>query len=448
MARKFYLSNWNDKVVVGVSVIALFLLFLLGYVVYTFIGTFILSLFVYYSTRPIYRFIDGYSPSRTLSASTAVVTFVLPVVFLLSYTLLIGIQELDQAIDSVDLTEFSSVDELIGFSEELTGPNDIIDEELIDIFNILVGSLPNYVSLVVTVLIHLLLMISVTFYLLRDDHLLFTYFKKSSPQVFTKYMKEVDKSLHSVFFGNILNVGITAIIAAVIFNGLDFIAPTGMSIPYPTLLAMLCGIGSLVPIVGMKVVYYPIAGYFAGLSLLTPLDGMWFVILFFLLSAILVDGIPDIVLRPYVSGDVHTGMLMVAYIIGPLLFGWYGLFLGPFLLVLLIEFMNVLYPFLVETQAEPVSNSSDSVTTGEENESVDEMTDVTDVVGENTDESDDKGVNIENNNEEEEMNDGEETQEKNNEETLSENEVSEDDEMGVNNQEIDETAREDSDNDK
>lgn len=387
MGRKFYLSNWNDKVVITVSIVALFLLFVLGYVVYTFIGTFILSLFVYYSTRPVYRVIDTYSPSRTLSAATAVITFVLPVVFLLSYTLLIAIQELNQAIDSVDLTEFSSVDELISFSEQLTGPDDILGEELIDILNVVIGSLPDYVSIVATVFIHLLLMVSVTFYLLRDDHLLFEWFNKSSPQVLTKYFSKVDKSLHSVFFGNILNVGITAIIAAIVFNGLDLIAPTGLSIPYPTLLAMLCGIGSLVPIVGMKVVYYPIAAYFAGLTLFGQVDGLWFVIIFFLLSAIVVDGIPDIVLRPYVSGDVHTGLLMVAYIIGPLLFGWYGLFLGPFILVLIIEFVNVLYPFLVETQAEPVTDTN---TSAETNEPIEDMTDVTEMVENNDDMSSDE----------------------------------------------------------
>ena len=35
---------------------------------------------------------------------------------------------------------------------------------------------------------------------------------------------------------------------------------------------------------------------------------------------------------------------MLAYIPGPLLFGWYGLFLGPLLVVLITDFVGVVVP--------------------------------------------------------------------------------------------------------
>lgn len=35
---------------------------------------------------------------------------------------------------------------------------------------------------------------------------------------------------------------------------------------------------------------------------------------------------------------------MLAYIPGPLLFGWYGLFLGPLLVVLITDFAGVVVP--------------------------------------------------------------------------------------------------------
>jgi hypothetical protein len=47
---------------------------------------------------------------------------------------------------------------------------------------------------------------------------------------------------------------------------------------------------------------------------------------------------------------------MIAYIIGPLLFGWYGLFLGPLLLVVLVHFARILLPELV--RGEPVTASA------------------------------------------------------------------------------------------
>ena len=51
--------------------------------------------------------------------------------------------------------------------------------------------------------------------------------------------------------------------------------------------------------------------------------------------------IPDVVLRPFISGrNLHVGLVMIAYIVGPAFFGWYGLFLGPLLLVLAIHFVR------------------------------------------------------------------------------------------------------------
>lgn len=349
--RKFHLDNWNDKLVVIVSVIALFLFSLLLYIFYSFVGTFILALFMYYATRPLYRIINKKSPSKTLSAATSIVIFVVPIIFLISYTIIIASRELNSAVPMIDLTNFQSFDQLIELSNNFVGPDTDITEEIVNASHMLVGTLPDYISLAVTASIHALLVICITFYLLRDDHLMASWFKQTSPKNLTDYMISVDKSLHSVFFGNILNAGITALIAAVTFNLINLISPSGLSIPYPMLISILCGIGSLVPIIGIKIVYIPIASYLMGLTLFTPLEGLWFVILFFVISTILVDGIPDILLRPYVSSEyVHTGMLMVAYIIGPLIFGWYGLFLGPFFLVLISQFVDDLLPFLIESQ--------------------------------------------------------------------------------------------------
>jgi hypothetical protein len=54
------------------------------------------------------------------------------------------------------------------------------------------------------------------------------------------------------------------------------------------------------------------------------------------------------VLRPYVSGgSLHVGTVMLAYTLGPLLFGWYGIFLMPMLLVLIVQFVQIVLPELV-----------------------------------------------------------------------------------------------------
>jgi hypothetical protein len=69
-------------------------------------------------------------------------------------------------------------------------------------------------------------------------------------------------------------------------------------------------------------------------------------------TVVIVDLLPDFVLRPYVSGrNLHIGLVMFAYILGPLLFGWYGIFLGPIILVLVFHFARVVLPELLVGKA-------------------------------------------------------------------------------------------------
>ena len=49
----------------------------------------------------------------------------------------------------------------------------------------------------------------------------------------------------------------------------------------------------------------------------------------------------------YSTRRVHTGSVMFAYVLGPLLFGWYGLFLGPMILVFVTHFGLVVVPELL-----------------------------------------------------------------------------------------------------
>jgi len=152
-----------------------------------------------------------------------------------------------------------------------------------------------------------------------------------------------------IFFGNILNAFMTGVIGAVAYNALNVFAPAGTAIPYPTLIGLLAGAASLVPIVGMKLVYFPVGGYMAAVAVFDGRPGLlWLTAAFVVVSFVVVDTIPDLVLRPYVSGrNLHVGMVMFAYIFGPLVFGWYGIFLGPMILVLVVHFGRLVLPELV-----------------------------------------------------------------------------------------------------
>jgi predicted PurR-regulated permease PerM len=134
------------------------------------------------------------------------------------------------------------------------------------------------------------------------------------------------------------------------------IAPSIVTIPQATLLGLLVGVASLVPAIGIKLVTWPLGFYLVARSLLLDPATVWFPATFFVVSFVVVDYVPDQLLRPYVSGrSLHVGAVMLAYLFGPILFGWYGIFLGPFLLAVVYEFGLVVVPWLTHTEAEPVA---------------------------------------------------------------------------------------------
>jgi hypothetical protein len=93
-------------------------------------------------------------------------------------------------------------------------------------------------------------------------------------------------------------------------------------------------------------VYVPVAISLFAVPVMRPRPGIvWFPITFAAASFVVVDAIPDLALRPYVSGrSLHIGASMLAYILGPLLFGPYGLVLAPTLLVLVVHFVRIVVP--------------------------------------------------------------------------------------------------------
>lgn len=125
--------------------------------------------------------------------------------------------------------------------------------------------------------------------------------------------------------------------------------------------------------IGIKIVYVPGAIYLFVASVDDP-TLVWFPIVFVVVSFLIVDVIPDLVLRPYVSGrNLHLGMVMLAYIFGPLLFGWYGLFLGPMLLVLLVHFVALVLPeLLAGAPIQPEAIADPMIQAAEEPDSEDE----------------------------------------------------------------------------
>ncbi|MFB6113379.1 MAG: AI-2E family transporter [Halodesulfurarchaeum sp.] len=371
-------SPWEmDRGRAGWWIVAIVLGAILSYTLYSFIGTIVFGVFIYYSTRPLYRRLERFVRPPSLAAGVALLAIALPALLLLAYTIAIGIQELEafivsQGIVSTRIREL--IEPYVDISSVVFDPSTLLSQpNSVELIRRTIEEAAKYLGFFGFAALHLFVMIVIAFFLLRDDQRLAEWFYArfgDEKGIVTTFAHRVDEDFSHIFFGNLLNGVLTGIIGAVSYGLLSFLVPAGLFFPYPTLLGLLSGIASLIPVVGIKLVYVPAAAYL-GYQAITQPAALWFPILFVIVSFVVVDVIPDLVLRPYVSGrGLHLGLLMIAYVFGPLMFGWYGLFLGPMILVLLVHFTSLVLPELmagVPIEAEEVD--LDTVPEPEEPES-------------------------------------------------------------------------------
>mgnify|MGYP006282838631 CR=1 FL=1 len=202
-------------------------------------------------------------------------------------------------------------------------------------------------------MLRLFVILIVAYYLLRDDHRVATWFRstfESTPGV-VAFMNDVDSDLTTVYTGNLVTIGITALIAVLVYNGLTLVAPRGTGVAFPLLLGLLTGIFTIIPVFGIKLIYFPYTAYLGFEAARNQAVPIWYPVLFFVVVLVVVDSIPDFFIRSYVSkGSLHMGLVLFAYVLGSIAFGWYGIFLGPIILVLFVHFLRNVLPQLVQGQ--------------------------------------------------------------------------------------------------
>ncbi|MDY7082155.1 MAG: AI-2E family transporter [Halobacteria archaeon] len=343
---------------ISLAIIGLLLIALVGYVLIKFIASIVFAVFLYYSSRPIYKRVTKLGLPRRLCAGVTMALFALPFVILLAYTVSLVITEAQLFLNKYPV-EISSLNRLVEQASgvelpELTaeGIGDYLGGQNFDkILGLVVTHGSSLLDFLVTFLIRFAIMVIIVYYLLVDGKRLKEWVLATFDQndVLRSYFNRVDAELSKIMFGNILNALLTGVIAIIVYHSYNFVAPPVAEIPFPSLVGALTGIGSLIPIVGMKIVYYPVGAIMAGLVLLSgETTALVYVAGFFVVSFVIVDLVPDIVLRPFVSGkNTHMGLLMFSYIMGPLVFGFYGLFLLPIILVLATNFCRMILPFVL-----------------------------------------------------------------------------------------------------
>lgn len=343
-----------------------------AYALSEFIAVTVFAVFLYYAIRPIFRKLSRFGFGRRLRAMLSIVLFGLPFLVLITYSVAIVAVEIRSFVDEQDL--------IAGGTERLTEELNIAGLDL-DALGGLAGdgsqvsaelvaqSLLDAASLVGSFLVQVLLVVIAAYYMLVDGPRLIQWLLDTYDEtgVGRRYVRAVDRELSLALFGNIVNVFITAIVAIGTFYGYNVLTPAAISIPFPAVLGALAGIGSLIPVVGIKLVYVPLClGLGANAWLTDQPELLGPVVVLLLVSAVVVDFIPDFVIRAQVSSDdTHSGLLLIAYIVGPSAFGFYGLFLAPVVLICATNAVTVLLPYALSGEPDPDQTTLDRFAIGD-----------------------------------------------------------------------------------
>jgi predicted PurR-regulated permease PerM len=332
-----------------------------AFVVYSFVGTFVLGIFAYYAARPLYDRISRLIDSDGVAAAATVLGFVLPIVLLLTYAGVHVVTSLQSAFGGAPgpigglLSQYVGVKSLpqeqwAALSQVVNSPLQALRQHQQALGTIATQG-ANVLGTVANGLLHLTLALAMAFYLLRDDDSISSWFHSnvaSEGSATAGYLTAVDSDLESLYFGNLLFVAVMSVIAAVVYFGTNMLAPQGLSIPIPLVLAVLTGVSSLIPLVVGKVVYVPLTVYLAASAMGSSGNHLFFVGAFLVVCVFVLDLLPQGFVQPYVTGrKLHPGLLLFAYILGPVVWGWYGFFLLPLVVVLVVEVVRLTFTDLV-----------------------------------------------------------------------------------------------------
>jgi predicted PurR-regulated permease PerM len=362
--QRLYNAKW---LIFGVALSALLL-----WIMRPFLDVFIYAIFLYYITRPIKRWLGKYIKHEGLQVLVSLLLLALPIVLVISYTLIIGLSQLMAFVQSLGLSGVMPAGPLANLTTTVSGLQQNMNRGTFDIGNMTQqdwfrtlsgysGSLPTIQAILLAlggtiadIVFKGFIILFIAFALLKNDQQLKEWFAKTFPYLveehqglFARYMKGVDTDLQKIFFSNLLSIVFFAIIAVASYHLLNLIAPPSMQIPSPILLGILTGVAALIPIIGMWLVVGPLTVYLIINSLIagTFVANIGIFIFMFLFIFIFVTTVPGFVVGPYLArGNVNTGLLMFAYIIGPIVFGITGIFIGAIVLVLLTNYFRTIVP--------------------------------------------------------------------------------------------------------
>lgn len=342
----------NTRVIWWVFVLALFSVAV--FVAYRFISILVLGVFGYYAARPINRYVSSVVDSDGIAAWTSVLLILLPLLGLVFYTGFRVYQQVQQRIGQ-DLPYERVFNHLSAGQQQMLTSLVQNPQQLLANPTGILNTLRPVLATVSWVVLLVSLAITLTAFLLTNDSELAAALEKlfgGRDTAGYAYAEALDSDFESVYFGNFLFVLAMALIATVTYEATNVFAPAGLHVPMIFVLGALTGVASLIPMVVGKIVYLPVVGSLA-LQARQSETSLAFVVGVLVVYFLLLDFLPQTFIQPYLSGrKLDAVMMMFGYLLGPIMFGWYGFFLLPMLFIAMLEAVRIVLPNLVH--GEPV----------------------------------------------------------------------------------------------
>lgn len=350
----------NNEIVQGIQKYFLLgILLLLIIVLFTFLSPFVPTLLIagviVTAVYPIHKVLyNKVHIPRTLSALISLllvaVVVLFPFILLISFiagqasdayitfsgkiNILIASGEYDSMSKIIENLPFSGkIEDIIAYSpfstsDVLKSAGDLIGT----ISSFLLGQTTNILKHLSVFLIHIVVFLMAMFYFLRDGRKLVDFFHSMLP-LSEKYRQELFKKLHGLSYGIIYGIFGAAILQGLLV-GLGF-AITGIgSFAFWGAIAALL---SPVPYIGTAIVWIPAVGALI-------IGGHWVAAIFLLIWCIVIVGLADNIIKPYVIGStssLHPLAVLLVLLGGAFVFGVKGLLFGPFILTLTLAFLHI-----------------------------------------------------------------------------------------------------------
>jgi len=325
------------------------------FIAYSFIEILVLGLFGYYATRPIRSRFKRVVESKRMAAGLTVLTVLIPILLLTLYAGVRMFQQVQRQFEGSVLSRLAS--RVAGVDVEESSPGELLRDppsadQLTDLlFGTAVEQGLHVLDLLFGMALVLGLIVTLAYALLVYDDALSEAFAElvgGPDETIYSYALAVDTDLESIFFGNFLFVLFMSGLAIAVYATTNLVAPPEAQIPMVFTLGVLTGVTSLIPIVVSKVVYLPVVGYLAISTTQTGSSRFVFVGAVLVGYFLVLDILPQSFIQPYISGrQLNPMVLLFAYILGPILFGWYGFFFLPIVFVLILEAARIVLPELL-----------------------------------------------------------------------------------------------------